>query len=421
MNFLFINIKKLCQVETTPNAFLQTRKGAEMNTLHCIENAFLYIQNGKIADFGTMQNCTILPNLPPQTPVQDLQNQKMILPTFCDSHTHLIFAGSRETEFVQRLQGLTYEQIAESGGGILNSAKKLQQTPENELFETAHRRLIEVQKMGTGAIEIKSGYGLTTTAELKMLRVAQQLKNVANMPVKVTFLGAHAIPQTYKNNRQAYINLIINEMLPNIAAEKLADYIDVFCDKGFFTPTETAQILQAGAKYELIPKIHANELALSGGIQVGVQHKALSVDHLEFVEQPEIDCLLASNTMPTLLPTTAFFLGLQYAPARKMIDAGLPVAIASDYNPGSSPSGSMPFAMSLACIKMKMLPNEALNAATLNSAYALNLQNEVGSIAIGKRANIFISHNNVSSLAFLPYSYASNYVERVMLNGQFIL
>ena len=341
---------------------------------------------------------------------------RLVFPTWCDSHTHIVYTSSREAEFVGRIKGLTYEEIAKNGGGILNSAERLNNTSEDELFESALERLKEITTYGTGAVEIKSGYGLSAEGELKMLRVIKRLKETSPLTIKATFLGAHAIPLKYKQRRQEYIDLIINDMLPIIGKEKLADYCDVFCDRGFFTPDETDAILQAGWKYGLQPKIHANELDYSGGIQVGVKNKALSVDHLEFTGDKEIEALLSSETMPTLLPSTAFFLGLHYPPARKMIDAGLPVALASDYNPGSSPSGRMPFILSLACVKLKMLPEEAINAATINSAYAMGLSSTHGTITVGKKASLFIT-KPMANYNVIPYSFGSDLIETVLIEG----
>lgn len=342
---------------------------------------------------------------------------RMVLPSWCDSHTHIVFAATREEEFTDRIRGLTYEEIAKRGGGILNSAHRLQQTPEEVLFESAWHRLKEVIAFGTGAIEIKSGYGLTVESELKMLRVIRRLKTVSPIPVKATFLGAHAIPADYKHRRQEYVDLVVQQMLPKVAEEGLADYCDVFCDRGFFTPAETGRILQAGWKYGLKPKIHANELDYSGGVQAGVANHAISVDHLEYTGDEEIVALQKSHTLPTLLPSCAFFLGIPYAPARRMIDAGLPVVLASDYNPGSSPSGRMSFVVSLACIKMKMLAEEAINAATLNGARAMELETEYGSIFPGKKANLFIT-KPMSTLAQLPYFFGNDPVDTVILNGK---
>ena len=386
-----------------------------MKELPVIENAFLEIQDSKIANFGSMENCPIVENN--STEIIDA-NGRFVFPSFVDSHTHLIFAASREGEFVDRINGLTYEEIAKKGGGILNSAKKLQNTSEDDLFESALERLNEVIGMGTGAIEIKSGYGLTLDDELKMLRVAKRLKEVSPILIKTTFLGAHAIPKSYKN-RKDYIDLIVDEMIPQVAKEGLADYCDVFCDRGFFTVAETDRILKQGLKFGMKPKIHANELDYSGGIQVGVDNQAISVDHLECVGEAEITKLKNSNTIPTLLPSTAFFLNLEYPPARKMIDSGLGVALATDYNPGSSPSGNMPFVLALACIKLRMTPKEAINAATINAAFALEISETHGQIRKGNAANLFIT-NKMASYDFMPYAFGSKIVATVILNGKVV-
>lgn len=413
MKTIIINISQLIQIrESNIDAVV----GKEMKKLPVIDNAFLEIENGIISNFGHMSNMPNINNI--NTKIIDAKD-KIVMPTWVDSHTHIVFAGSREAEFVDRINGISYEKIAENGGGILNSAIKLHNTSEEVLFEQSATRLKEIMKLGTGAVEIKSGYGLTLEDELKMLRVIKRLDKEFSITIKSTFLGAHAIPKKYKNDRQGYINLIINKMIPAIAKEKLAQYIDVFCDKGFFTPQETDQILTAGTKHGLVPKIHANELDYSGGIQIGTKHKALSVDHLEFTGDDEISALMKSETMPTLMPSTAFFLGLKYPPARKMIDAGLPVAIASDYNPGSSPSGKMAFSVSLACIKLNMTPEEAINAATINSAYAMGVEKELGSITIGKKANLIIS-KPINSYAFIPYSFGSDLVDKVIIEGKVI-
>jgi imidazolonepropionase len=384
--------------------------GAEMSEFNVLENGYLLLEGNKISAFGPMKEC------PDRADKLIDASGKMVFPCWCDPHTHIVYAGSREKEFVDKIKGLSYEEIAKRGGGILNSAKRLQNTSEEELFQSALVRLSEIKSMGTGAVEIKSGYGLTVKDEIKMLRVIKRLKEKSVLTIKSTFLGAHAFPMEYKQNHQAYVDIIIKKMLPVIGQEKLADYCDVFCDRGFFSVEETDKILNAASKYGLKPKIHANELDYSGGIQVGVKHKAISVDHLECTGDKEIETLLQSHTMPTLLPSTAFFLGLHYPPARKMIDAGLPVALATDYNPGSSPSGNMPFILSLACIKLKMLPEEAINAATINAAYAMEISDELGSIGIGKKANIFIA-KPMSSYSFIPYSFGSHLVETVIING----
>ncbi len=407
-SLLIRNIRCLLQAETQ---FRPLVRGAEMAHIPQVHDAFLLLENGRIAAFGPMSEC-------PERADEVLDaTGRLVLPSWCDSHTHIVFAATREEEFVDRIRGLSYEEIAERGGGILNSARKLQAATEDELFEGAWGRLQEVIGMGTGAIEVKSGYGLTLESELKMLRVIRRLKEQSPIPVKASFLGAHAVPTDYKNRREDYIALIINEMLPQVAGEGLADYCDVFCDKGFFTPAETDLILKAGWKWGLKPKIHANELGLTGGVQVGVANQAISVDHLEYTSAAEIEVLKNSDTLPTLLPGCAFFLGIPFAPAREMMDAGLPVVLASDYNPGSCPSGNMPFVISLACAKMKMLPEEAVNAATLNGARAMELEGELGTIAVGKIANIFITRPMLS-LAGLPYAFGSNVVETVVINGK---
>jgi imidazolonepropionase len=409
MTTLFINIKELIQVRE-----LDVMKvcGKNMGILPIIKNAFLIIKDDVIIDFGSMNTLGIKKS----DKVIDLTG-KLVLPTWCDSHTHLVFADTREEEFVNRIKGLTYQEIAEKGGGILNSSKKLQNKPEIELYEDAEIRLKELIKNGTGAIEIKSGYGLTFESELKILRVIKKLKENFSLPIKATFLGAHAIPNKYKEKRAEYIQLIIDKMIPEIAKEKLADYIDVFCEKGYFTTTETNQILKAGRKYGLIPKIHVNQFNSIGGVKVGVKNNALSVDHLEVLTDEDLSILSKSDTMPVALPSCSFFLGIPYTNARKLIDTNVPMAIASDYNPGSSPSGNMNFVVSLACIKMRMTPEEAINAATINAAYALNLSNKIGSISKGKVAN-FIITKPIKSYSSIPYAFADNYIEKVYLEGK---
>ena len=409
MRILIKDIEQIVQVEDEPK--LQIVKGEDMGILPVLRDAWLTMNGDRIEDFGQMNTC------PENADIVISAKGKMLFPAWCDSHTHIVYAGSREREFVDRIKGLSYEEIAERGGGILNSAKRLNETSEQELVESGLERLREIAGFGTGAVEIKSGYGLTVEGELKMLRAIKKLKKLSPLTIKTTFLGAHAIPTEYKENRKGYLDLIINKMLPVIAEERLADYIDVFCDKGFFTPEETDTILQAGAKLGLKPKIHANELGLTGGIQAGVRNKAISVDHLEHVGADEIHALLNSDTIPTLLPSTAFFLNLEYAPAREMIASGLPICLASDYNPGSTPSGRMPFVLSLACIKMKMLPEEAINAATINGAAAMELTDELGTIARGKKANLFIT-KPIPSVAFIPYSFGSDLIDTVFINGQ---
>ncbi len=412
---LFIkNIKELIQVEDQP---VKMKKGSDMSSLKTIQNAWLAIEDGIIVGYGSMSDW------PGITDWRDLEvidaAGKMVFPSWCDSHTHLVFAAPREGEFVDRINGLTYEEIAAKGGGILNSAKKLASASEDQLFEDAKKRLDSVIRMGTGAIEIKSGYGLSIDAELKMLRVIKRLKQNSPATIKANFLGAHAIPTEYKTNREAYIDQIINDMLPIVAEEELAEFIDVFCETNYYTPEETDRILEAGHKYGLTPKIHVNQFTAIGGVQVGVKHNALSVDHLEVMRDEDIKALADSSTMPTALPSCSFFLGIPYAPAKEMIRAGLPVALASDYNPGSTPSGNMNFVVALACIRMKMTPEEAINAATINSAYAMGVENQLGSIAIGKKANLYIT-KEMSSYSYLPYSFGENLVDTVILNGQVI-
>ncbi|MDR0691472.1 MAG: imidazolonepropionase [Prevotellaceae bacterium] len=409
---LITNIKKLILAEEKPRKWVA---GAGMAVLPCMDDAFLLIDEGIIKNFGTMDKAPIVPA---GTTMIDATG-RMVFPSFCDAHTHLVYAGSREIEYSDKIRGLSYEEIARRGGGILNSTKQLHHASEEELYLQALTRINELIELGTGAVEIKSGYGLNTADELKMLRVIKKLKETTPLTIRATFLGAHAIPEAYKGRQTAYVDLLINEMLPQVAAGKLADYIDVFCDKGFFTVEDTKRILTAGLKYGLPGKIHANELAFSQGIQTGVKYGALSVDHLEFTGEEEIACLLPSETMPTLLPGAAFFLGMNYPPARAMIDAGLPIALASDYNPGSSPSGDMKFVLSLACIKMKMLPEEAIQAATLNGAYAMGISDTHGSIACGKTANVFLT-KPVPSYEFMPYAYTTKLVDKVILNGAVI-
>ncbi|WP_276134502.1 imidazolonepropionase [Polluticoccus soli] len=413
MHLLLTNIKQLCQVETG-TARKALVKGEAMRVLPSIENAWLFIEHGKIHSFGRMSE-------PPAVAANDVMDMsgRTILPAWCDSHTHLVFAAPREKEFVDRINGLSYEEIARRGGGILNSARKLNETSEEELYDQSLQRLHEVMGKGTGAIEIKSGYGLNTDAELKMLRVIRKLKENAPIPIKASFLAAHAYPLEYKQDHEGYLKLIIEEMLPRVADEGLADYMDVFCEQGFFSIDDTERLLEAGWKYGLKPKIHANQLHHSGGVEVGVKHKAISVDHLECVGDKEIAALKEGSTMPTLLPAAAFFLGIQYQPARKIIDAGLPVCLATDYNPGSCPSGSVPFLLTLACTQLKMTPEEAINAVTLNGAAALELQDEIGTIAEGKRANLIIT-KQIPSVSYIPYDFGNNPVDKMIINGHFI-
>ena len=411
MKTLFINIKELLQVRE-PN--IDKISGADMAILPKINNAFLLIENNIIADFGPMVNCPI--NVKAET--IDAAN-KIILPTWIDSHTHMVYAGNRIQEFVDRINGLSYEEIANRGGGILNSAKKLNETSEDEIYEQSKIRLEEVMQQGTGAVEIKSGYGLTVEGELKMLRVIKRLKENYSLPIKATFLGAHAFPIEYKENHAAYLDLIINEMLPKIAAENLADYIDAFLETGYFSVDETVKIMEAGKKHGLTPKIHVNQFTAIEGIKACVENGALSVDHLEIVTDEDIAVLKNSNTMPVALPSCSYFISIPYTPARKMIEAGLPIALATDYNPGTTPSGNMNFVVATACIKMKMTPEEAINAATINGAYAMGISNTHGSITKGKKANIIIT-KPITSFYQLPYEFGSNLIDKVMIDGKFI-
>jgi imidazolonepropionase len=412
MSLLIKNIKTLTGILESNTEPLRLAEFAKLNEIH---NAWLSIKDGRIENYGCMSD------IEDHIDINDYNEQldatgKIILPAFCDSHTHIVFAGSRENEFVDRIKGLSYEEIAKRGGGILNSAKKLQACSEDELYESALTRLNELKQKGTAAIEIKSGYGLNTESELKMLRVIKRLKNDTDIIIKSSFLAAHAYPLEYKENHQGYIDLIINEMLPLVAEQNLADYIDAFCENGFFNAEETAQILEAAAKYNLRPKIHANQLNYSGGIQVGVKYNAVSVDHLECVGEEEINCLLNSNTIGTILPSAAFFLGIHYQPARKMIDAGLAIALASDFNPGTSPSGNMPFITSLACTQLKMTPEEAINACTINGAYAMEVADLTGSITKGKYANLILT-KAIPGIAYIPYSFGSDNIEKVFIKG----
>lgn len=391
-------------------------RGSALSQLPIIENAFIVVENGIIQAYGTMHELTV--DHMSGAEVIDAAGSS-VLPCWCDSHTHLVFAASREDEFVHKINGLTYAEIAAKGGGILNSARKIAQSTEAELYLQAITRLNELMKLGTGAIEIKSGYGLNTDNELKMLRVIKRIKETAPIPVKASFLGAHTYPLEFRENHDGYIDQIINEMLPIIAEEQLADYIDVFCEEGFFSVAETQRICEAGIAYGLKPKIHANQLNASGGVELGVKLGAISVDHLETMNDSAINALSQSNTIGTLLPTAAFFLRMPYQPARTLINANAALALASDFNPGSSPSGNMNFVVALSCIQMKMLPEEAINAATINGAFAMELANEVGSISIGKRANLIFT-NPIPSLAYIPYAFGSNLIQKVMINGQFI-
>ena len=412
MATLISNIRQL--VNTREESKLL--RGKDLSVLPCIENAFVVIENETIAEYGAMsglkhQASNFKQNI-------DASGQ-FILPCWCDSHTHLVFAASREEEFVDKIKGMSYADIAAKGGGILNSARKLNEMTEDELFDVSWKRLEEVIKLGTGAIEIKSGYGLTVESELKMLRVIKKLKERSALLIKSTFLGAHTYPLEYKENHEGYIDLIINKMLPVIAKEKLADFIDVFCESGFFSPEETETICKAGMRYGLKPKIHANQLNFSGGVETGIKLGAVSVDHLETVNGDIINKLAKSDTIGTLLPTAAFFLRMPFQPARQLIDAGCAIALASDYNPGSSPSGNMNLVVAMSCSGMQMLPEEAINAATINGAYAMELQNEAGGITAGKKANLIFT-KPISSLAYMPYSFGSNLIDKVMINGEIV-
>ena len=395
----------------------QLLRGAALAELPVIEDAFVLIEDGIIADYGHMYELELkVPQLPKH--IIDADGQ-FVLPTWCDSHTHIVFAKTREEEFIDKIKGVSYAEIAAKGGGILNSANKLNAANEDELFNSAWGRLEEVSKLGTGAIEIKSGYGLTVAGELKMLRVIKKLKEKSGLSIKSTFLAAHTYPVEFKENHPGYIDSIINEMLPVIAAEKLADYIDVFCETGFFSSEEMETICKAGMQYGLKPKLHVNQLNSIGGIRSAIKLNALSVDHLETMTDDDVKLLSGSNTIGTLLPTAAFFLRMQYQPARQLIDTGCAISLASDYNPGSSPSGNMNFVVALSCIQMNMLPEEAINAATINGAFAMELEKELGSITIGKKANLIFT-KPIPSLAYLPYSFGANLIDKVMINGEFI-
>ena len=411
MKTLFFNIKELLQIR---DQSVVKVAGASMKELPCIKNAFLRINNERIEDFG------------PMSELKDFNADQVIdarghsiLPAWCDSHTHIVFAGHREKEFVDRINGLTYEEIASRGGGILNSATKLQNSSEQELFEQSSQRLEEIMKLGTGAVEIKSGYGLTPESEIKMLKVIKTLASSFPVAIKSTFLGAHAFPANFKDKPDDYVNLICEKMIPEVAKQDLADFIDVFCESGYFSVSQTDKILKSGIKYGLIPKIHVNQFNSIGGVQVGVANKALSVDHLEIMKQEDIDILKGTDVMPVALPSCSYFLNIPYTPARKMMDEGLAIALATDFNPGSTPSGNMNFVVSTACIKMKMTPEEAINAATINGAYAMGLSSSHGSITKGKFANLIVT-KDIPSYHFIPYAFGSNLIEKVMIKGVFI-
>lgn len=408
MNLLLINIKELIQVrEDAP----QMLSGSEMKTLPTLKNAWMHINKGVIQDYGTMDQ---LPELSGFKKIDC--TGRLVLPAWCDSHTHLVYAGNREQEFVDRINGLSYQEIAMRGGGIVNSAKRLQETSEDELYEQSVVRLKEIMQLGTGAVEIKSGYGLTTESEMKMLRVAKKLAQNFPVTIKTTFLGAHAVPPEFKNDKQGYVNLLCDEMLPQIAKENLADYVDIFCEDGYFSVEDMNQLLTESAKYGLKPKVHVNQFTSMGGIQEAVKHKALSVDHLEELTDEDIESLKNSSTMPVALPSCSFFINIPYSPGRKIIDSGLPLALATDYNPGSTPSGNMNFVLSLACIKMRLTPEEAINAATINGAFAMDLSKTHGSITRGKSGSVFIT-KPVPSYGFLPYAFGSKLIEKVIIGG----
>lgn len=409
MKLLLTNIKELLQVR---DAAPKMVSGTQMSILPTIKNAWILLEDDSISDYGKMED------LQPTKVDETIDcSGKIVLPSWCDSHTHLVYAGNREQEFVDRIKGLTYQEIAEKGGGILNSAKKLQETSETDLYKQSAHRLEEVMKLGTGAIEIKSGYGLTIEAEMKILRVAKKLGEDYPIAIKTTFLGAHAVPSEYKGNKDGYMDLICSEMLPKIAAEKLADYVDIFCEEGYFSVADTERLLSEAKKYNLIPKIHVNQFTALGGIAAGVKHNALSVDHLEVLTNDDIEALKGSETMPVALPSCSYFLSIPYTPGRELINAGLPLALATDYNPGSTPSGNMNFVLATACIKMKLTPEEAINAATINAAYAMGLSDSHGSITKGKKANLIIT-KEVPSYGYLPYAFGSNLIDQVILNGQ---
>ena len=411
MRVLFKNIKQLLQVRDTD---VEKVAGKDMGELPVLEHAFLVTENDRIADFGPMDH---IPDIKADHEVD--ATGKMLLPAWCDSHTHLVYAGNREEEFVDRIRGLSYEEIAARGGGILNSARRLGLSSEDEIYEQSSKRLKEIMQLGTGAVEIKSGYGLTTESELKMLRVIKRLAEAYPIDIKATFLGAHAFPEPFRDSRDQYVDLICDEMIPKVAQADLAEFIDAFCEKGYFSVDQTQRILERGQEFGLVPKIHVNQFNSIGGIQAAIESKALTVDHLEVMTEQDFIDLERSEVMPVALPSCSYFLSIPYTPARQMIDRGMPLAIATDFNPGSTPSGNMNFVLSTACIKMRLTPEEAINAATINGAYAMNLSGSLGSITRGKLANLILTRE-IPSYGFLPYAFGSNHIERVMIRGQFL-
>ena len=411
MRVLFKNIKQLLQVRDTD---VEKVAGKDMGELPVLDHAFLVTENDRIADFGPMDH---IPDIKADHEVD--ATGKMLLPTWCDSHTHLVYAGNREKEFVDRIRGLTYEEIASRGGGILNSARRLGLSSEDEIYEQSSKRLQEIMQLGTGAVEIKSGYGLTTESELKMLRVIKRLADAYPIDIKATFLGAHAFPEPFRDSPDQYVDLICDEMIPKVAQADLAEFIDAFCEKGYFSVDQTQRIMERGQEYGLVPKIHVNQFNSIGGIQAAIESKALTVDHLEVMTEQDFIDLERSEVMPVALPSCSYFLSIPYTPARQMIDRGMPLAIATDFNPGSTPSGNMNFVLSTACIKMRLTPEEAINAATINGAYAMNLSGSLGSITRGKLANLILTRE-IPSYGFLPYAFGSNHIERVMIRGQFL-
>tara|TARA_B100001250_G_scaffold40975_1_gene32460 strand:+ start:46887 stop:48131 length:1245 start_codon:yes stop_codon:yes gene_type:complete len=412
MKVIIKNIAEIIQTEKKTRRWVA---GKEMKKIDTIKDAFIVVEDGLITEFGSMEKWNGITDWN-NTEIIDADGG-MVFPTYCDSHTHLVYASSREEEFVDRINGMSYEEIAKKGGGIINSASKLQNTSEEKLFEDASQRLKQITKTGTGAIEIKSGYGLTTESELKILRTIRRLKESSKITIKATFLAAHAIPKEFKNNKDSYMDLIINHMLPIVAEENLADYIDIFCEKGYFNVNDTKRLLEAANKFNIQGKTHVNQFNSIGGVKASIDLRALSVDHLEQMSEDDFRSLAGSKCIPTILPSCSFFLGIPYSPARKMINEGLPIALASDYNPGSSPSGNMNFITSLGCIKLKMSPEEVINATTINSAYAMGVEHKLGSIALGKEANLFIT-KPIPSYAYLAYSFGDNLIKEVMINGK---